>query len=120
MQRFGFSFCFSLFCNKNVDKRRSKTSLLKLPIICLQTLEHVGSVSHTGHCTGPQSTSSSQVGQLGFVCGFDQFAFVCLFCVFTSCVEYTLHVVLSVLPFPRRKKPWRIVLHKCKYLYFTV
>ena len=108
MQRFGFSFCFSLFCNKNVDERRSKTSLLKLPIICQQTLEHVGSVSHTGHCTGPQSTSSSQVRQLAFVCGFVQFAFVCLF-------VFVMHT-----PFRRRKKPRRIVLHKCKYLYFTV
>ena len=117
MQGFGFSFCFSLFCNKNVDERRSKTSLLKLPIICQQTLEHVGSVSHTGHCTGPQSTSSSQVRRRGFVFGFVQFVFVCLF---SSCIQYTLHVVLSVLPFPRRKTPWRIVLHKCKYLYFAV
>ena len=87
MQRFGFSFCFSLFCNKNVDERRSKTSLLKLPIICQQTLEHVGSVSHTGHCTGPQSTSSSQVRQLAFVCCFVQFAFVCLF----VCFRHALH-----------------------------
>ena len=88
MQRFGFSSFFSLFCNKNVDERRSKTSLLKLPIICLQTLEHVGSVSHTGHCTGPQSTSSSQVRQLAFVCCFVQFAFVCLFVCFRH--AYTL------------------------------
>ena len=90
MQRFGFSFCFSLFCNKNVDERRSKTSLLKLPIICLQTLEHVGSVSHTGHCTGPQSTSSSQVRQLGFVCGFVQFAFVCFVCLRHA---YNIHYI---------------------------
>ena len=81
MQGFGFSFCFSLFRNKDVDEHRSKTSLLKLPIICLQTLEHVESVSHTGHCTGPQSTSSSQVRQLGIVCGFVQFAFVCFVCL---------------------------------------
>ena len=105
MQRFGFSFCLSLFCNKNVDERRSKTSLLKLSIICLQTLEHVGSVSHTGHCTGPQSTSSSQVGQLGFVCDFDQFAFVCLFvlCVY---VMHRIYITCSFIcvTLPETKK----------------
>ena len=102
MQGFGFSFCFSLFCNKNVDERRSKTSLLKLPIICQQTLEHVGSVSHTGHCTGPQSTSSSQVRQLGFVCGFVQFAFVCL-CVY---VMHTIYITCSFIcvTLPETKK----------------
>ena len=105
MQRFGFSFCFSLFCNKNVDERRSKTSLLKLCIICLQTLEHVGSVSHTGHCTGPQSTSSSQVRQLGFVCGFVQFAFLCLLVLFVY-VMYTIYITCSFIcvTLPETKK----------------
>ena len=105
MQRFGFSFCLSLFCKKNVDERRSKTSLLKLPIICLQTLEHVGSVSHTGHCTGSQSTSSSQVRQLCFVRGFVQFAFVCLFvlCVY---VMHTIYITCSFIcvTLPETKK----------------
>ena len=98
MQRFGFSFCFSSFCNKNVDERRSKTSLLKLPIICQQTLEHVGSVSHTGHCTGPQSTSSSQVRRRGFVFGFVQFVFVCLFVFVMRTIYITCSFICVTLP----------------------